>query len=63
MPIINKEEIITDVQILIQMTKKTVIYLSNAGDNGSQAITILIFLTIQGLTSKVAVLFQSINSV
>jgi hypothetical protein len=38
-------------------------YLAKGDDSGSQAIPILIFLTTQGLTSKVVVLLQSINGV
>ena len=59
----NKAEINTDVQILIQMTKMTLTYLVKGGNSGSQGIPILIFLTTQGLTTKIAVLLQSINIV
>ena len=63
MPVMNKAEINTDSQILMQRTKKTLTYLTKGDDSGSQGIPILILLTTQGVTSKVAVLFQSINSV
>jgi hypothetical protein len=63
MPIMNKAEINIDVQILMQRTKKTLMYLAKGADSGSQGIPILIFLKTQGLMSKVAVLVQSINSV
>ena len=59
----NKAEINTDAQILMQRTKKTLTYLTKGDDSGSQVIPILIFLITHGLTSKVAVLLQSVNCV
>ena len=63
MPVMNKAEINTDSQILMQRTKKTLTYLTKGDDSGSQVIPILIFLITHGLTSKVAVLLQSVNCV